>query len=114
MAGLSRQLKDHQLEPGQEESYYGRKRATIFQLWQQLEHPIDEVLDKYPDPDRAGYNSKRNVRLKQNAQSAIIQLTSVNNKLPHLVQEVLTRQNTLPLPTVTITKFEQVIIFRLI
>ena len=50
MAALS--LEDLQLKPGQEESYYD------------INYDNDEVLSKYPDPDRAVYDSKRYVHLE--------------------------------------------------
>lgn len=106
MAALTRQLEGLHLQPGQEGPYYDVKRTTITQLWQQLERLNDEVLDKYPNPDIAGYDSRRYIQLEEASQLAIIQLTSANRSHPQPTTEPTAKPSTLPLPTITIPKFE--------
>ncbi|XP_075150806.1 uncharacterized protein LOC142224913 [Haematobia irritans] len=105
MEALSRQLEGLQVS-GQERTYYEVKMATINRLWQQIECLNDDVLDKYPDPELLGYDTAKYIWLEKEAQAAVIQLSSVSRDSTFSNPEVVARPTSLPLPAVTIFKFD--------
>ncbi|XP_075162920.1 uncharacterized protein LOC142235554 [Haematobia irritans] len=105
MEALSRQLEGLQVS-GQERTYYEVKMATINRLWQQIECLNDDVLDKYPDPELLGYDTAKYIWLEKEAQAAVIQLSSASRDSTFSNPEVVARPTSLPLPAVTIFKFD--------
>ncbi|XP_075162829.1 uncharacterized protein LOC142235456 [Haematobia irritans] len=105
MEALSRQLEGLQVS-GQERTYYEVKMATINRLWQQIECLNDDVLDKYSDPELLGYDTAKYIWLEKEAQAAVIQLSSASKDSTFSNPEVVARPTALPLPAVTIFKFD--------
>ncbi|XP_075150824.1 uncharacterized protein LOC142224932 [Haematobia irritans] len=105
MEALSRQLEGLQFS-GQERTYYEVKMATINRLWQQIECLNDDVLDKYSDPELLGYDTAKYIWLEKEAQAAVIQLSSASKDSTFSNPEVVARPTALPLPAVTIFKFD--------
>ncbi|XP_075167641.1 uncharacterized protein LOC142239749 [Haematobia irritans] len=106
MEALGRQLEGLQFS-GQERTYYEVKVATINRLWQHIENLNNDVLDKYPDPELLGYNTAKYIWLEKEAQAAVIQLSSASRDSNFSNPEVVARPTSLPLPAVTIFKFDE-------